>query len=210
MPTPAERKALVFLAGLMVLGTGARMTQATAHVSAPSPAAQAALRRQIAAVDSVRNKAAKKKRKGSGRVVVRSSNGSYGATATSRPSSRQEVVVRRVPVAGATTHVTVLDATVPDVPSSSGTGTVDLDRASAAEIEPLPGIGPVLAKRIVADRDALGPFGSLEGFQRVKGIGKVLAKRLSPHVTFSLEPRPPLVLDQGSAAAPMRGRRRPP
>src|SRR5437868_3303431 len=38
---------------------------------------------------------------------------------------------------------------------------VDLDAASAEEIEKLPGIGPSLAKRIVADRSAKGPFGCL-------------------------------------------------
>ncbi|MCL4212452.1 MAG: helix-hairpin-helix domain-containing protein [Gemmatimonadales bacterium] len=67
---------------------------------------------------------------------------------------------------------------------------LDLDVASAAELERLPGIGPALAARIVADRSALGPFGSLEGLQRVKGIGPALARRLQPHVTFSLPPRP--------------------
>jgi competence protein ComEA len=67
---------------------------------------------------------------------------------------------------------------------------VDLDRASAAEIERLPGIGPVLARRVVANRDSLGPFGSLKALERVKGIGPATAKRLAPYVTFSLSPRP--------------------
>ena len=62
---------------------------------------------------------------------------------------------------------------------------VDLDRATAQEIEELPGIGKVVAARIVADRDSLGAFRSLDGLQRVKGIGPKLAKRLEPHVTFS-------------------------
>jgi competence protein ComEA len=54
----------------------------------------------------------------------------------------------------------------------------------------LPRIGPALAKRIIADRDSLGPFGSLEGFQRVKGVGPAMARTLAPYVTFSGTPRP--------------------
>ncbi len=67
---------------------------------------------------------------------------------------------------------------------------LDLDVATAPEIESLRGIGPAIAKRIVADRDSLGPFGSLEGLQRVKGIGPKLAARIDSSVTFSLVPRP--------------------
>lgn len=66
---------------------------------------------------------------------------------------------------------------------------VDLDVAAAAEIERLPYVGERLARRIVADREARGPFGSIEGLRRVPGIGASLAGRLAPHVTFSLRPR---------------------
>jgi competence protein ComEA len=67
---------------------------------------------------------------------------------------------------------------------------VDLDRADASTMERLPRIGPALAARIVADRVAHGPFGSLEGLQRVRGIGPGLARRLDSLVTFSGTPRP--------------------
>jgi competence ComEA-like helix-hairpin-helix protein len=67
---------------------------------------------------------------------------------------------------------------------------IDLDIAPADQIETLRGIGPSLAKRIVADRDSLGPFGSLDGLQRVKGVGRKLAARIDSSVTFSLLPRP--------------------
>jgi competence protein ComEA len=60
-----------------------------------------------------------------------------------------------------------------------------VDVADAAVLDALPGIGPSLAARIVADREARGPFGSLEGLRRVKGVGDVLAARLAPRVTFS-------------------------
>ena len=67
---------------------------------------------------------------------------------------------------------------------------VDLDVASVKEIEGLRYIGPTLAKRIVADRDSLGPFGSMEGFSRVKGVGPSMVAKLDSTVTFSLLPRP--------------------
>ena len=70
---------------------------------------------------------------------------------------------------------------------------MDLDRASLAELDELPGIGPALAARIVADRELHGPFGSLDALQEVKGIGPRLAARLAPRVTFSAPPRLPRV-----------------
>ena len=69
-------------------------------------------------------------------------------------------------------------------------GPVDLDVATEAEIESLRHIGPALAKRIVADRDSFGPFGSREGLLRVRGIGPSMVAKLDTSVTFSLLPRP--------------------
>lgn len=62
---------------------------------------------------------------------------------------------------------------------------LDLDVASAREIEGLPRIGPALANRIVASRDSFGPFLSIDGLRRVKGLGAATLERLSPLVTFS-------------------------
>jgi competence protein ComEA len=59
-------------------------------------------------------------------------------------------------------------------------GELDPDRASAAEWERLPGIGPALAARIVADRAARGPFRGPEGLRRVRGIGRKTVDRLRP------------------------------
>jgi len=69
-------------------------------------------------------------------------------------------------------------------------GPVDLDVASQKEIEALRHVGPTLARRIVADRDSFGPFGSMEGLRRVKGIGPSMVEKLDSSVTFSLVPRP--------------------
>jgi competence ComEA-like helix-hairpin-helix protein len=67
---------------------------------------------------------------------------------------------------------------------------IDLDRATAAEIEELPGIGPTLAQRIVASRDSQGTFGDLEALCEVRGVGPALMERLRPLVTFTGARRP--------------------
>jgi competence protein ComEA len=64
-------------------------------------------------------------------------------------------------------------------PGAREDGKVDLNRASAAELDALPGIGPVLASRIVAYRDAHGGFGSVRDLRRVQGIGDKLYRSLA-------------------------------
>jgi DNA uptake protein ComE-like DNA-binding protein len=78
------------------------------------------------------------------------------------------------------------DSETPRVPP----GPVDLDRASADEIEALPGIGPALAKRIAAAGDSVGGFGRIEALCDVSGIGPALVERLRPLVTFTGARRP--------------------
>ena len=60
---------------------------------------------------------------------------------------------------------------------------LNLNRATAVELEGLPGIGPSLARRIVADRDARGPFATVAALDRVPGIGPALVGRLGGLVT---------------------------
>jgi len=67
---------------------------------------------------------------------------------------------------------------------------IDVDVAAAVELDRLPRIGPVLAARIVNEREANGPFGSLVELQRVSGVGPKLAETIRPYVTFSGRPRP--------------------
>lgn len=62
---------------------------------------------------------------------------------------------------------------------------VDVDRATAEELTRLPRVGPALAQRVVRDREMHGPFGSLDGLDRVPGIGPVLLGTIAPHVSFS-------------------------
>lgn len=54
---------------------------------------------------------------------------------------------------------------------------IDLNAAGAAELTLIPGIGPRLADRILDEREAHGPFRSVDELRRVNGIGPVIAER---------------------------------
>lgn len=55
---------------------------------------------------------------------------------------------------------------------TAGDGRVRVNSADVAELEQLPGVGPVLAQRIVAHRDQMGPFETVEDLLDVSGIGE--------------------------------------
>ncbi len=78
---------------------------------------------------------------------------------------------------------------------------IDLDRAPAAEIARLPRVGPGLARAIVSDRERRGPFGGLEGLDRVSGVGPGLLAAIAPYAAFSGEPG----AGSGTAGASGRG-----
>jgi competence protein ComEA len=59
---------------------------------------------------------------------------------------------------------------------------VDVNAADEAELIQLPGIGPVLARRIIETREASGPFLRPEDLRRVKGIGEKKTAQLRPYV----------------------------
>jgi competence ComEA-like helix-hairpin-helix protein len=143
MPTPAERKALVFFSVVLVLGASGRAVRTLQSGSPRDQRARSALESQIRAADSARKSGFRKSKR-------------------DKPKK------------------------LPPAP----TGPVDLDTAGLEQIVALKHVGPALAKRIVANRDSFGPFGSLEGLQRVKGIGPSMVEKLDSAVTFSLVPRP--------------------
>jgi competence protein ComEA len=79
-------------------------------------------------------------------------------------------------------------ATVADGPSGGATGTsgaglVDLNAATPADLDALPGIGPVLAQRIVEYRERSGPFRTVEQLDDVPGIGPTTYAELAELVT---------------------------
>ena len=68
-------------------------------------------------------------------------------------------------------------------PPAAPEGTVNINTATAAELETLPGIGEKRAADIVADRAANGPFRIPEDLTRVKGIGEGTLAGLIEYIT---------------------------
>jgi competence protein ComEA len=82
------------------------------------------------------------------------------------------------PVSGASGLATVEPA---DIEIASGA--VNINTASATELEALPGIGPALAARIVEHREANGPFGSVDELEAVKGISERMVDEMRELIT---------------------------
>jgi competence protein ComEA len=62
---------------------------------------------------------------------------------------------------------------------------LELNRASEADLVLLPGIGPSLARRIVASREEEGLFPTVDALDRVRGIGPATLERLRPLLRVS-------------------------
>ncbi len=60
---------------------------------------------------------------------------------------------------------------------------LNINTATPAQLELLPRIGPTLSARIVQDREANGPFESIDALARVKGIGPRTIHNIRPHLT---------------------------
>jgi competence protein ComEA len=72
----------------------------------------------------------------------------------------------------------------PDGASAAGTGgPVDVNRASADQLDELPGVGPTTAEAIIAHREQNGPFGSVDELIDVRGIGEAKLEQLRDLVT---------------------------
>jgi len=203
VPTPNERKALLFLAGVAVLGGAVRLVAALRDADRQLPAEElAALDRQLGAADSAAAAArsaragrnAGGERGGKGSKARRPAGRAGAAAAPSAPPIAPPPPPPPPPV--------LLSRGAPASRRGDDVGiVVDLDRAGAEQIAALPGIGPSLARRIVQWRDSAGGLGSLEGLDCVSGVGPALIARVRAHVTFSGARRP-------SCAAPRAARER--
>jgi len=66
---------------------------------------------------------------------------------------------------------TVLNSAGKRVSKTVHSGPINVNRATAAQLDSLDGIGPVIAKRIIEYRKVNGPFATVEDLQKVSGIG---------------------------------------
>lgn len=164
----SDHKALLFLAGIGVLGATVRVARA---VGAPAVGGNAALERQMQAADSA-------KRSLTAKQSAKTRRKSTGKAAASTPSAGQ-----------APTNATIGGE------HRDYRGRLDMDVATAAQIDSLRGIGPALAKRIVADRMARGPFRELAALRRVKGVSAKIVAGLDSIVSFSGSYKAPVASD---------------
>ena len=78
---------------------------------------------------------------------------------------------------------------VTPVPAAAAAGSpvLDINSATAAQLEELPGIGPALAERILDYRAENGAFSGPEALQEVSGVGPGIWEDISPFVYFGEE-----------------------
>jgi competence protein ComEA len=101
----------------------------------------------------------------------------------------QQVYVLRV---GEEPHVPPVGTGTPGAPGVAGTGPdadaggealIDINTASSAQLEELPGVGPVTAEAIVDHREANGPFVTVDDLIGVRGIGEAKLAQVRDRVT---------------------------
>lgn len=217
MPTQSEQKALAFVAIVVLLAGAVRVVRAGGPAPEPNPAEQQGLARQAFAANSaaVAQQAGREARSKGGKSSANGtkSRGPRFVAPRGRDTGVKVVGgVATVPWSnplGFPPPLPRIDIGAPLADTAAGRpqkpvrirkaakgagppdgALVDLDTASAELIETLPRVGPALARRIVANRDSLGPFRSIEGLRRVKGIGPATVALLGPLVTFSRQARP--------------------
>ena len=66
---------------------------------------------------------------------------------------------------------TIINSAGKRVSKTVRSGPINVNRATAAQLDSLDGIGPVIAKRIIEYRKVNGPFATVEDLQKVSGIG---------------------------------------
>ena len=77
----------------------------------------------------------------------------------------------------------VVTTTAAPTPSGSVTGIVNINSADQAALETIPDVGPVTAAAIIAYREEVGGFTSVDELLEVDGIGPATLETIRPHVT---------------------------
>jgi competence protein ComEA len=72
--------------------------------------------------------------------------------------------------------------------AAKGASVVNLNTASSAELQTLPGIGARTAERILEYRQKNGPFKKIEEIMNVQGIGEKVFLKLKPQLTVAAKP----------------------
>lgn len=95
---------------------------------------------------------------------------------------QQQVYVPRIGETEVPPPVTGGESALPSRSGGSG-GKVNINTASVEELDTLPGIGPVIAQRIVEYREANGPFKSIQEITLVSGIGDATFEKIKDRIS---------------------------
>lgn len=101
---------------------------------------------------------------------------------TGRSIGREPVMIQDAP----TDPVVSDSVTVPPESTSRGvseSGRININTAPAELLDTLPGVGPVLAQRIVAYRQTVGPFRQVSELSNVEGIGNATMLKILDLIT---------------------------
>lgn len=60
---------------------------------------------------------------------------------------------------------------------------IPINQATASDLQALPGVGPVLAKKIVQYREGQGSYRSIGDLRQVSGIGELTLKNIAPYLS---------------------------
>ena len=177
MPTPAEKKALLFAGAVALLGGGVRLWTSRHPAHEDDGGTEAAERPQGGS-----------KGGGAGRSSHNGKGTQHGGTGGYSRSGGTKTPKR---------HNNATDAFDPTLST-----TVDLDLATADQIDALGVLQPGIARMIVANRDQLGPFGAIQELERVPYLTRASIQKLAPRVTFSRPPRPKNAVLGGASEPP--------
>ena len=84
-------------------------------------------------------------------------------------------------LSGSGSHGFILEIAAPAVVTQEK---LNINTATQEELEALPGVGAVLAGRIIARREEYGPFREREDLLAVSGVGEAVYEAIAPYITF--------------------------
>jgi competence ComEA-like helix-hairpin-helix protein len=208
--TADESRALAFVAGLLLLSAGVRLASLPERIPVPGEvldldAHMAATERAVAEAERMSRpleagerldpntapavELARLPRVGPAlalRIVEdRERNGPFRRTGdlTRVPGVGPRMVELAAPHLALSPGPAEPTASTP--PGAAPSATIDLNTADAAALESLPGVGPVLAERIVAYRDSVGRLSSPDHLLEVRGIGAATLDRIRSRIRAS-------------------------